>query len=167
MIILTLWVTGFGLLSSSSITLEKWPRCQIGWPSWLSRDNYGAKTGSVKGNNTHLERRLINMLVSHLQYQWDTCREEGHKHKVVGQDRHAAKAAHDFQLSHTWKILGKRWLTAQPNEGRRLFITVQKDVERKFGRIYTTLHTVFHFHHHHTPFEKCLGCCCNIPILSS
>lgn len=46
MIIFTLWVTGLGLLSSSSITLEKWLRCQIGWPSWLSRDNYGAKTAS-------------------------------------------------------------------------------------------------------------------------
>lgn len=41
MIILTLWVTGLGLLSSSSsITLEKWLNCQIGWPSWLSRDSW-------------------------------------------------------------------------------------------------------------------------------
>lgn len=54
MIIFTLWVTGLGLLSSSSITLEKWLRCQIGWPSWLSRDNYGAKTvSSIKVINGH------------------------------------------------------------------------------------------------------------------
>ena len=39
MIIFTLWVTGLGLLSSSSITLLKWLSCQIGWPSWFSLDS--------------------------------------------------------------------------------------------------------------------------------
>lgn len=51
MIILTLWVTGLGLLSSSSITLEKSLSCQMGWPSWLSRDNWSQKDG-------HDEKRL-------------------------------------------------------------------------------------------------------------
>lgn len=49
---------------------------------------------------------LKKRLHSHLQYQRDAGGEEGHKHKVVGQDRHAAKAAHDFQLTHTWKMGG-------------------------------------------------------------
>lgn len=51
---------------------------------------------------------FINGLHAHLQHQRDAGREEGHKHKVVGQDRHAAEAAHDFQLTHTWKILEKK-----------------------------------------------------------
>lgn len=41
MIILTLWVTGFGLLSSSSAsTRAKWLSCQIGRPSRLSLESY-------------------------------------------------------------------------------------------------------------------------------
>lgn len=41
MIILTLCVTGLGLLSSSSSrTRAKWLSCQIGCPSLLSLDNY-------------------------------------------------------------------------------------------------------------------------------
>lgn len=44
------------------------------------------------------------MLHPYLQHQRDTRREESHEHKVVGQDRHAAKAAHDFQLPHTWNV---------------------------------------------------------------
>lgn len=41
MMILTLWVTGLGLLSSSSAsTRAKWLSCQIGRPSRLSLDNY-------------------------------------------------------------------------------------------------------------------------------
>lgn len=41
------------------------------------------------------------MTCTHLKHQWHTRREEGHKHKVVGQDGHATEAAHDFQLPHT------------------------------------------------------------------
>lgn len=101
MIIFTLWVTGLGLLSSSSITLEKWLRCQIGWPSWLSRDNYGAK--NCKFSQGYSLLHFINGVHAHLQHQRDAGGEEGHKHKIVGQDRHAAKAAHDFQLTNPWK----------------------------------------------------------------
>lgn len=38
---------------------------------------------------------------THLKHQWNARREEGHKHKVVGQDGHTTKAAHNFQLAHT------------------------------------------------------------------
>ncbi len=104
MIILTLWVTGLGLLSSSSsITLEKWLSCQIGCPSWLSRDNYRSKHNMINWHQ-HTHGHTHKTRHPYLQHQGDTSREESHEHKVVGQDRHAAKAAHDFQLSHTWNI---------------------------------------------------------------
>lgn len=106
MIILTLWVTGLGLLSSSSsITLEKWLNCQIGWPSWLSRDSWvgGAQHDKMSTMFALKLRTYSWTRLSHLQHQWHARREEGHKHKVVGQDGHATEAAHDFQLPHTWK----------------------------------------------------------------
>ena len=36
----------------------------------------------------------------YLQHQGHARREEGHEHKVVGQDRHAPEAAHDLQLAN-------------------------------------------------------------------
>lgn len=86
MIILTLWVTGLGLLSSSSsITLEKWLSCQMGWPSWFSRDNYGSKRNdeSIWQEHAHVHA-YSEVLHLYLQHQWDTRREESHKHEVVG-----------------------------------------------------------------------------------
>lgn len=50
--ILTLWVTGLGLLSSSSAsTREKWLSCQMGRPSRLSLDSYTQICRTTKNNN--------------------------------------------------------------------------------------------------------------------
>lgn len=148
MIIFTLWVTGLGLLSSSSITLEKWLRCQTGWPSWLSRDNYGAKTASsvmVTNGRTVAHYFIALKPLPHLQYQRDAGGEEGHKHKVVGQDRHAAKAAHDFQLPHTWKESDSR-----VSKIKRRFVILQKYAGGRIGQhkrcCDATPHTFFHCH---------------------
>jgi hypothetical protein len=48
-------------------------------------------------DDNHTERK------PYLQHQGNARREEGHEHKVVGQDRHAPEAAHDFQLPNPCK----------------------------------------------------------------
>lgn len=53
-------------------------------------------------------------LLSYLQNQGDAGREEGHKHKVVGQDGHAAEAAHDLQLPHSWNRRNNNNTTEPP-----------------------------------------------------
>ena len=65
-IIFTLWVTGFGLFSSSSKTRAKWLSCQIGRPSRLSRDSCKASQHSLEGTDlfrwTDLMRKTALLL---------------------------------------------------------------------------------------------------------
>lgn len=111
MIILTLCVTGLGLLSSSSAsTRAKWLSCQIGRPSRLSLE-------SCMHRHTQTHRRLraqSNILLGlkcsknithhpYLQNQGDTGREEGHEDEIVSQYRHTAETTHDLELRHTCK----------------------------------------------------------------
>lgn len=103
MMILTLCVTGLGLLSSSSAsTRAKWLSCQIGRPSRLSLDSYTLKhtntNVSCKNSFQHFHYHMLHIhsFVIYLQDQRDARGEEGHEDEVIGQDGHAAEAAHDL-----------------------------------------------------------------------
>lgn len=87
MIIFTLWVTGLGLLSSSSsITLEKWLSCQIGWPSLLSRDNCGAQ--HVRSTCCQITRTLTHTMKN---FPLTSSTSETHAGKKVMKTKQLAK----------------------------------------------------------------------------
>lgn len=55
---------------------------------------------------SHLCKHTLMFSSSHLQHQRHAGGEKRHEHKVIGQNWHAAEAAHDLQLTHTWNQTG-------------------------------------------------------------
>lgn len=140
MMILTLWVTGLGLLSSSSAsTRAKWLSCQIGRPSRLSLDNYaetnmrtrrdplraGSHIGLYRGETDILSiqtrlsdtsskestPRCISVGVCEVDVAHPHLQDEGHARREEGhEDKVIGQDGHAAETTHDLQ-LGHAWKT--------------------------------------------------------